>query len=308
MEAGDHQEGAASSSSSSSKTSGSSRTSSSTTSFTSALTLSQLGDAHVPQRYVLPPSQQPIRPSYPNLSTLPILDLSSLQSSSLRPHVINNIQTACKEIGFFQVINHGIPLSVMKDALSAANEFFNLPVEDKMLLGSDNVHAPVRYGTSINHAVDKVHFWRDFIKHYSHPISEWIHLWPSNPSSYKEKMGNYARAVQVLQQQLMELVIESLGLNPIYLHDEVENGSQVMALNCYPKCPEPELALGMPSHSDYGFITILLQSCPGLQIMDQNKNWISVPDIEGALLVQMGDQMEVLSNGQYKKCGSQGDC
>ncbi|KAL6125892.1 hypothetical protein ACLB2K_073943 [Fragaria x ananassa] len=185
MEAGNHQEGAASSSSSSSKTSGSSTTSSSTTSFTSALTLSQLGDDHVPQRYVLPPSQRPISPSDPNLSTLPILDLSSLQSSSLRPHVINNIQTACKEIGFFQVINHGIPLSVMKDALSAANEFFNLPVEDKMLLGSDNVHAPVRYGTSINHAVDKNHFWRDFIKHYSHPISEWIHLWPSNPSSYK---------------------------------------------------------------------------------------------------------------------------
>ncbi|KAL6129048.1 hypothetical protein ACLB2K_072401 [Fragaria x ananassa] len=213
MEAGDHQEGAASSSSSSSKTSGSSTTSSSTTSFTSALTLSQLGDAHVPQRYVLPPPQRPINPSYPNLSTLPILDLSSLQSSSLRPHVIN----------------HGIPLSVMKDALSAAKEFFNLPVEDKILLGSDNVHAPVRYGTSINHAVDKV-----------------------------------------------------------------------MAVNCYPKCPEPELALGMPSQSDYGSITILLQSCPGLQIMDQNKNWISVPDIEGALLVQMGDQMEVLSNGQYK--------
>ncbi|KAM5554691.1 flavanone 3-dioxygenase 3-like [Rosa sericea] len=300
MEAGDHQEGAESSSSSSSKTSGSSRTSSSSSSFTSALTLTQLGVAHVPQRYVLPPSQRPS--PYPNLSTiaLPILDLSSLKSSSLRPHVINNIQTACREIGFFQVINHGIPLSMMKDALSAANEFFNLPVEEKMLLGSDNVHAPVRYGTSINQAVDRVHFWRDFIKHYSHPISKWIHLWPSNPSSYKEKMGNYAKAVQVLQQQIMELVIESLGLNPNYLHEEVENGSQVMAVNCYPKCPEPELALGMPPHSDYGSITILLQSCPGLQILDQNKNWISVPDIEGALLVQMGDQMEVLSNGQYK--------
>lgn len=113
-------------------------------------------------------------------------------------------------------------------------------------------------------------------------------------------MGNYAKAVQALQQQIMELVIESLGLNPNYLDEEVENGSQVIAVNCYPKCPEPELALGMPPHSDYGFITILLQSCPGLQIMDQNKNWVSVPDTEGALLVQMGDQMEVLSNGQYK--------
>lgn len=98
MEAGDHQE----STSSSSKTSSSSSTTASS-SFTSALTLTQLGVSHVPQRYVLPPSQ---RSSHPNLCTtapLPILDLSSLQSPSLRPHVINDIQTACKEIGFFQV-------------------------------------------------------------------------------------------------------------------------------------------------------------------------------------------------------------
>lgn len=85
----------------------------------------------------------------------------------------------------FQVINHGIPLHVMKDALDAVMGFFDLPLEEKMLLMSGNVHAPVRYGTSLNHSRDKVHFWRDFIKHYSHPISEWIHLWPANPPSYR---------------------------------------------------------------------------------------------------------------------------
>lgn len=84
-----------------------------------------------------------------------------------------------------QVINHRIPLSTMKDALDAAMDFFNLPVEEKMLLMSNSVHEPVRYGTSSNHARDKVHFWRDFIKHYSHPISNWIHLWPTKAPSYK---------------------------------------------------------------------------------------------------------------------------
>ena len=73
----------------------------------------------------------------------------------------------------------------MKDALEAATEFFNLPIEEKMRLVSDNINEPVRYGTSLNHTVDQVHFWRDFIKHYSNPISEWIHLWPSNPPTYK---------------------------------------------------------------------------------------------------------------------------
>ncbi|KAK9273122.1 hypothetical protein L1049_017929 [Liquidambar formosana] len=275
--------------------------SSSKGSFTSAMTLTQLRVPRVPQRYVLPPSQRPnssltLHPS----TTLPIIDLSSLHHPSLRSQIIDEVRLACKEIGFFQVINHGISPSLMKDALDTATGFFNLPTEEKMLMVSDNVHQPVRYGTSLNHVNDEVHFWRDFIKHYSHPISKWIHLWPSNPPSYKEKMGNYAVAVQNLQKQLVEVVLESLGLNPNYLEKEFEKGSQVMAVNCYPACPQPELVLGMPPHSDYGSLTILLQSCPGLQLMDHDEKWLPVPKVEGSLIVQLGDQMEVLSNGLYK--------
>ncbi|XP_037495836.1 flavanone 3-dioxygenase 3 [Jatropha curcas] len=228
--------------------------------------------------------------------TLPIVDLSLLHHPSLRSHVINEIRTACSSIGFFQVINHGIPLPVMKDALDAAMDFFDLPFEEKKLLMSDNVHAPVRYGTSLNHGKDKVHFWRDFAKKFfrSNIIALKRFNWQ------QEKMGNYATAVQNLQKQLMEAVLESLGLKPNYLQDEIEEGSQVMAINCYPACPEPELTLGMPPHSDYGSLTILLQSCAGLQLMDCNENWFAVPMMEGALMVQTGDQMEVMSNGKYK--------
>ncbi|PON58816.1 Non-heme dioxygenase N-terminal domain containing protein [Parasponia andersonii] len=164
---------------------------SSESSFTSAMALTQSGALHVPQHYVLPPSQRPniyptnvlINPSC--TTSLPIIDLSSLQNPSLRSQVIDEIRIACKEIGFFQLIHHGVSPLVMKDALDAAAEFFNLPMEEKMLLGSDNVNEPVRYGTSLNHVKDKVHFWRDFIKQYSHPISKWIHLWPSKPPSYR---------------------------------------------------------------------------------------------------------------------------
>ncbi|KAK1416238.1 hypothetical protein QVD17_32027 [Tagetes erecta] len=73
-----------------------------------------------------------------------------------------------------------------------------------------------------------------------------------------------------------------------------------MAVNCYPSCPEPNLALGMPTHTDYGTLTILNQSHQGLEIMDHEKNWHTVPYIEGALIVQLGDQFEVISNGRYK--------
>lgn len=106
----------------------------------------------------------------------------------------------------------------------------------------------------------------------------------------------------MLHKHLIEAISESLGLEKNYLQEEIEEGSQVMAVNCYPSCPEPEIALGMPPHSDFSSLTILLQSSQGLQIMDSNNNnnWVCVPYIEGALIVQLGDQLEVMSNGIYK--------
>ena len=89
-------------------------------------------------------------------------------------------------------------------------------------------------------------------------------------------MGSYADAMHTLQKQLMEVVLESLGLNANYLHEDIEEGSQVLAVNCYPPCPEPDLALGMPPHTDYGTLTILNQSHQGLEIMDHDKKWHSV--------------------------------
>ncbi|TKY65256.1 2'-deoxymugineic-acid 2'-dioxygenase [Spatholobus suberectus] len=272
-------------------------------SFTSAVSLDQLGMSSIRQRYVLPPSQRP-SPHVPISTTLPIIDLSTLRDQSLISRTINEIRMACKEVGFFQVINHGIDQLVMDEALEVATEFFNLPNDEKMRLFSEDVHKPVRYGTSLNQARDEVCCWRDFIKHYSHPISDWIHMWPSNPSNYRKKMGKYVEAVQVLQNQLLEIIFQSLGLNRSYLHEEINGGSQTLAVNCYPACPQPGLTLGIHTHSDYGSdygsITVLLQTRSGLEIKDKNHNWVPVPFVEGALVVQLGDQMEVMSNGQYK--------
>ncbi|XP_054780665.1 flavanone 3-dioxygenase 3-like isoform X2 [Prosopis cineraria] len=73
------------------------------------------------------------------LITLPLIDLSSLKDPSSRSQTIKIIQTACKQIGFFQVVNHGISESVTKDAIDTATKFFELPEEEKRRLASDDV-------------------------------------------------------------------------------------------------------------------------------------------------------------------------
>lgn len=107
---------------------------------------------------------------------------------------------------------------------------------------------------------------------------------------------------------LMDAILESLGLveNDIRedqskdLKNGLEDGSQLMVVNCYPSCPEPDLTLGMPPHSDYGFLTLLLQDeVKGLQIQHEGK-WVSVEPLPNSFVVNVGDHLEIFSNGRYK--------
>ncbi|XP_054780664.1 2-oxoglutarate-dependent dioxygenase 21, chloroplastic-like isoform X1 [Prosopis cineraria] len=113
-------------------------------------------------------------------------------------------------------------------------------------------------------------------------------------------MGQYVMAVQELQNLLTNLVLESLDINPSSMQKQIEEGMHVLAVNSYPFSAEPNLTSGVAPHTDHGLLTILLQSYPGLQIKNSDDTWVNTPFNERALIVLLGDQMEVLSNGIYK--------
>ncbi|ONK59098.1 uncharacterized protein A4U43_C08F2950 [Asparagus officinalis] len=114
-------------------------------------------------------------------------------------------------------------------------------------------------------------------------------------------MGNYVMEARKVALQVIAAILESLGLDQGYLRDKFDCGMQVIATNFYPQCFERNLEVGLDSHSDYGFITIILQNCEGLQVKNpKEEKWRAVPYNEDALHVHIGDYMEVLSNGQYK--------
>lgn len=93
---------------------------------------------------------------------------------------------------------------------------------------------------------------------------------------------------------IMEAVFESLGLGlGLEMKREFEEGSQMMVMNCFPACPEPELTMGMPAHSDYGFLTLLVQDdVEGLQVQFEDE-WITVQPLPDSILVNVGDHLEV---------------
>ncbi|KAK9095134.1 hypothetical protein Scep_026603 [Stephania cephalantha] len=147
-------------------------------------TAQEKGSSHVPDHYLLPPSNRPSQSM--EMAVIPIIDISGLgKSSHDRSLVVKEIENACQNIGCFQIANHGIDPKAMSKVIAAASDFFNLPMKEKREFMSNDVNKPVRYGTSIKDGVDGVQYWRVFLKHYAHPLEEWIASWPKNPPNYR---------------------------------------------------------------------------------------------------------------------------
>ncbi|KAF3632545.1 hypothetical protein FXO37_27418 [Capsicum annuum] len=268
--------------------------------------LCESGITRIPKKYVLPISDRPLivkkqEKNDENLN-LPIIDFAQLQGPN-RSQVLKSLAKACEEYGFFQLVNHGIDSDTIQDIIEVGKKFFELPFEERAKYMSTDMQAPVRLGTSFNQNKDGVFCWRDFLKLSCHSLSsDLISLWPSSPIDLREAAANYSKQTNFLYQLLIGAILESLGIVKEHINDsqnlkEFEDGSQLLVLNCYPCCPEPDLTLGMPPHSDYGLLTLLLQDeVKGLQIQHQGK-WLTVEPIPNSFVVNVGDHLEIFSNG-----------
>ncbi|XP_031285206.1 protein DMR6-LIKE OXYGENASE 1-like [Pistacia vera] len=154
--------------------------------------LHEIGISRVPRRYILPDSDRPnavykrvnhLNDATPNLK-LPIIEFSELLGPN-RVQVLKSIAKACEEYGFFQIVNHGIPLEVISNMIDVSSRFFALPFEERAKYMSSDMKAPVRYGTSFNQNKDSVFCWRDFLKLMCHPTEDVLPLWPSSPADWR---------------------------------------------------------------------------------------------------------------------------
>ncbi|XP_065872868.1 2-oxoglutarate-dependent dioxygenase 19-like [Euphorbia lathyris] len=231
---------------------------------------------------------------------VPVIDYSLLVSTNpdQRSKIIHELGKACQEWGFFKVINHGVPERLMNSMIDVCKEFFDLPEEEKNKYEGKHVLDPIRCGTSFNTSVEKFFSWRDFLKIFVHPI---FHS-PTKPVHFSENLLEYSKAVREVARRLVEGISESLGLEANYIHKalNMEKGVQISILNYYPACTQPELAMGLPSHSDHGLLTLLIENgVSGLQVQHKGK-WVSLNTISNCFLVNTADHLEILSNGKYK--------
>lgn len=249
----------------------------------------------------------------PNRFQVPIVDLQLGSSAPQHDHfckdqcdaIAAQISRAAENWGFLQIINHGMPDSLIARVQAASKAFFQLPIQEKEAYANE-AQNPIGYGSKLGYSPDgeaKLD-WGDY---YYNPIwppdTRDMKKWPIQLSDFTEAMDEYSRELSKLFEVLMKVLSRDLGLETENSLNENVGGERKaiqMRINYYPPCPQPDLVLGLASHSDVNVLTILVHDqTPGLQIRKDGA-WIDVQCVPGALVVNIGDQMEILSNGRYK--------
>ncbi|EOX98715.1 2-oxoglutarate and Fe(II)-dependent oxygenase superfamily protein, putative [Theobroma cacao] len=267
---------------------------------TSIKSLAELpGLTSIPPIYIFPTNAND-QPFSDAKESIPTIDFSHLTSNNPdeRSKVLQELGDACLDWGFFMVINHGVPESMMQAIIEACRGFFELTEEEKQEFEGKHMLDPISCGTSSNVSADKVLFWRDFLKVFQHPE---FHS-PNKPAAFSEIALEFSTRVRQVARIIVRGISESLGLEGNYIDEalNLEDGLQFLAANFYPPCPQPELALGLPPHSDHGLLTLLIQNeIMGLQVQHKGE-WINVNPIPNSFLANVGDHIEILSNGKYK--------
>ncbi|KAI3469730.1 hypothetical protein Pfo_026393 [Paulownia fortunei] len=221
---------------------------------------------------------------------IPVIDLEGIgKDSRLHQEIVEKIRHASETWGFFQVVNHGIPASVLEEMLCGVRRFNEQDIEVKKQFYTRDVTRKVVYNSNFDLYSAPAANWRDTFFCFmapNPPTPEEL------PASCRDIQIEYSRHVTILGFQLFGLLSEALGLESNRLIDMDCAIGLTFVGHYYPACPQPELTLGASKHTDDGFLTVLLQDqIGGLQICIENQ-WIDIPPVPGALLINIGDLLQ----------------
>ncbi|XP_011000640.1 PREDICTED: 1-aminocyclopropane-1-carboxylate oxidase [Populus euphratica] len=230
------------------------------------------------------------------MESFPVIDLSKLNGEERKP-TMEKIEDACENWGFFELVNHGISHDLLDTVERLTKEHYRKCMEQrfKEMVASKGLEAVQSEISDLD--------WEStfFLRHL--PESNMAEI-PDLEEDYRKVMKEFALEVEKLAEQLLDLLCENLGLEKGYLKKAFYGskgpnfGTKV---SNYPPCPKPDLIKGLRAHTDAGGIILLFQDdkVSGLQLFKDGQ-WIDVPPMKHSIVINLGDQLEVITNGKYK--------
>ncbi|XP_027916858.1 1-aminocyclopropane-1-carboxylate oxidase-like [Vigna unguiculata] len=230
------------------------------------------------------------------MENFPVVDMGNLNNEE-RGATMEKIKDACENWGFFELVNHGISVELMDTVERVTKEHYERCMEQrfKEMVESKGLECAE---SEINDMDWESTF---FLRHL--PESNISEI-PDLGEEQRKVMKEFAVELEKLAEQVLELVCENLGLEKGYLK-KVFYGSKGpnfgTKVSNYPPCPKPELIKGLRAHTDAGGIILLFQDhkVSGLQLL-KDGHWIDVPPMRHSIVINLGDQLEVITNGKYK--------
>lgn len=254
-------------------------------------------------------------------STVPVLDLEAWRSNSdaVRREFIQSMREAGNQVGFFQIVNHGVSETLRQRVLEQMDGFFLLDSATKeSVIPGDGTYRgysgrrteSFAYTVGDIRPADLVEAFVIGSDELSNGHGSDLHghrpnVWPDMVTEFQKDVSSYYTAVRELSRELTNMAAEALELPADFFHRKVDHAVVTMRMNWYqrhagdPELDEAQMALG--AHTDYGILTVLLADPgPGLQILSDDSRWIDVAPVDGAFIVNIGDALALWTNDFWK--------
>ncbi|CAA0385437.1 unnamed protein product [Arabidopsis thaliana] len=261
-----------------------------------------------------------------DFKSLPVIDISRLLLKCDDPdmaedvgvaEVVQQLDKACRDAGFFYVIGHGISEDVINKVREITREFFKLPYEEKLkikMTPAAGYRGYQRIGENVTKGIPDIHEAIDCYKEIKQgkygdigKVMEGPNQWPENPQEFKELMEEYIKLCTDLSRKILRGISLALAGSPYEFEGKMAGDPfWVMRLIGYPGAEftngQPENDIGCGAHTDYGLLTLVNQDDDktALQVRNLGGEWISAIPIPGSFVCNIGDMLKILSNGVYE--------
>ncbi|UXY28268.1 isopenicillin N synthase family dioxygenase [Streptomyces sp. HUAS TT20] len=249
----------------------------------------------------------------PSYAQLPIIDLSAAdRGPQARALLRAQLHSAAHDVGFFQLVGHGVTRAETDALVSAMRAFFALPVADRLAL--DNVNSPHfrGYTRTGDERTRGARDWRDqldigaerpaHVPAPGEPAYWWLqgpNQWPAALPELRTAALAWIDRLSGVAGRLLHELLAAIGA-PADFYDPVfgRSAHPHLKLVRYPGSAGDGIDQGVGAHKDYGFLTLLLQdTVGGLQVQREDGLFHDVPPLEGAFVVNLGELLEVATNG-----------
>jgi isopenicillin N synthase-like dioxygenase len=246
---------------------------------------------------------------------LPVIDLSGLaegDGEALR-RIAREIGEACRGIGFFYVVNHGVAGATIEAAFALSARFFALPIAEKRALAIETIGGNRGYSGLMHEALDPskaadmkeafnigLELAPDDPEILAKKPFRSLNAWP-DLADFRKAMLGYFDDCAKLAARLHRAFAADLALAPNFFEDKFDRPMATLRLLHYPPTPaNADGQLGAGEHTDYGNLTLLAtDAVGGLEVRTRAGAWIAAPVMPGAFIVNIGDCLMRWTNDIY---------